>query len=144
MRAEQRGAERELKTTQLLSCMMDDIGHFRERLLTMATLPFVCNSQPLSAAGLCAAATTIGVDVATIWAILAVETSGCGYLSDRRPQILYERHIFHRLTDGVFDAKHAGISSDQAGGYGRGGGAQYPRLGEAVALARSAALQSAS
>ena len=73
---------------------------------------------------------------------MAVETSGCGFLPDRRPPILFERHIFHRLTGGRFDD---GDISDQApGGYGPMGAAQYLRLSRAVALDRTAALQSAS
>ena len=110
----------------------------------MATLPFLCSGSPLSAAGLQSAVTTLGVDLATVLALETVETPGCGFLQDMRPQILFERHIFHRLTGGVFDAANPGISNPTPGGYGHGGAAQYARLGAAVALDRDAALQSAS
>jgi len=86
----------------------------------------------------------LGVNEATLWAMLHVESSQVGYLSDRRPQILFERHIFSRLTGGAYDATNSGISNPIAGGYGASGPAQYPRLGEAVALDDNAALQSAS
>src|SRR5204863_9082982 len=33
----------------------------------------------------------------------SVETSGCGYLPDRRPKILFERHVFSRLTEHRYD-----------------------------------------
>jgi hypothetical protein len=77
-----------------------------------------------------------------IWTVMAVETSGCGYLPDRRPQILFERHIFHKLTGGQFD--DGDISDPTPGGYGPRGAAQYDRLARAMAKDRSAALQSAS
>jgi hypothetical protein len=110
----------------------------------MATLPFACTSQPLSTAGFTAATSSLGVDSATLWALLSVETPGSGYLVDRRPQILFERHIFHQLTGGAWDASNPDISNPSAGGYGPGGTNQYVRLGAAVALNQDAALQSAS
>jgi hypothetical protein len=77
-----------------------------------------------------------------IWTVLAVETSGCGYLPDLRPQILYERHIFHRLTQGKYD--DGDISDPTPGGYGACGAHQYDRLNVAIAKDRTAALQSCS
>ena len=84
----------------------------------------------------------LGVHAPEIWTVLAVETSGCGYLSDLRPQILYERHIFHRLTQGAYD--DGDISDPAPGGYGASGAHQYDRLAMAVAKDRTAALQSCS
>lgn len=110
----------------------------------MPSLPFPCTSLPLSDAGIKSAMNSLGVDESTIWAILDVETQGCGCLSDRRPMILFERHIFSQLTHGQFDATHPGISNPISGGYGAGGIAQYARLAEAVACDQNAALQSAS
>lgn len=105
--------------------------------------PFQGTALSLSSEGLAEAAGKLGVFAAEIWTVLAVETSGCGYLSDRRPQILFERHIFHRLTQGRFDA-NGEISNPSAGGYGPSGPHQYDRLGQAIACDRAAALQSAS
>ena len=96
----------------------------------------------LSSDGLAGVAKTLGVFAPEIWTVLAVETSGCGFLSDRRPRILYERHIFHRLTDGKFD--DGDISDPAAGGYGPSGAHQYDRLTEAMSKDPIAALQSAS
>jgi hypothetical protein len=98
----------------------------------------------LSSEGVAKAASGLGVHPAEIWTVLAVETSGCGYLSDRRPQILYERHKFHGHTDGKYSAEHSDISHSSAGGYGRHGASQYSRLARAIALDRKAALLSAS
>jgi hypothetical protein len=81
---------------------------------------------------------------AALWAVIHVESSGAGYLPDRRPKILFERHKFHRATGGRFDATHPGISDPRAGGYGAGGAHQYDRLEEAITLDRKAALERAS
>ena len=80
----------------------------------------------------------------SLMAVLSVETSGVGYLPDRRPVILFERHIFHRLTDGAYDADHPDISAPSPGGSGPGGDYQFQRLAAAVLLDRTAALESAS
>jgi hypothetical protein len=57
--------------------------------------------------------------------------------------VLFERHYFHRLTDGRFDRLHPGISAPTQGGY-VGGTVEYARLEAAMALDEDAALQSAS
>jgi N-acetylmuramidase/Putative peptidoglycan binding domain len=108
----------------------------------MPLLPFQGNAFGLSSDGLAKVSSSLGVHVPEIWTVLAVETSGCGFLPDRRPQILYERHIFHRLTGGRFD--DGDISDPTPGGYGPRGAPQYDRLGKAIAKDRASALQSAS
>jgi hypothetical protein len=105
-------------------------------------LPFQGNAFALSSDGLAGVSNDLGVHAPEIWTVLAVETSGCGFLPDRRPQILYERHIFHRLTQGQYD--DGDISDPSPGGYGPRGAQQYDRLTRAVAKDRLAALQSAS
>jgi hypothetical protein len=110
-------------------------------------LPFQGTAWALSSDGLAGVANGLKVFVPEVWTVLAVETSGCGYLPDRRPQILYERHIFHRLTQGKFD--DGDISDPSPGGYGATGPHQYDRLHAAIdkdpsADVRTAALQSAS
>lgn len=84
------------------------------------------------------------VSAAQLWAVLAVETLGNGFYSDRRPKILFERHVFSRLTHQEFDAQHPGISSKSPGNYGATGDHQYDRLNHAICLDRKAALQSTS
>ncbi|MHB8770674.1 MAG: N-acetylmuramidase domain-containing protein [Syntrophales bacterium] len=86
---------------------------------------------------------TLGVSQPEVWALLTVETRGVGFLPDRRPQILFERHVFHRLTKGKHDTVDSNISSSLPGGY-VGGQGEYPRLEQAMKLDREAALQSAS
>jgi hypothetical protein len=107
-------------------------------------MEFIGSARPISADGLDGAAARLRADLPTLWAVLKVETSGCGFLADRRPQILFERHWFHRQTDGAFDAAAPDLSSETPGGYGPGGAAQYDRLERALALDHRAALRSAS
>jgi hypothetical protein len=108
----------------------------------MPEMPFQGAAYALSSDGLAGVANSLGVFGPEVWTVVAVETSGCGYLSDRRPQILFERHIFHKLTGGRFD--DASISDPTPGGYGARGANQYDRLGVAITKDRNAALQSAS
>jgi hypothetical protein len=108
----------------------------------MPSLPFQGAGRPLSIAGLAGIGHKLGVHAVEIWTVLAVETSGCGYMPDRRPEILYERHVFHRLTKGKYD--DGDISAPTAGGYGDSGAHQYDRLALAIAKNRAAALQSCS
>lgn len=105
---------------------------------------FAGTGLPLTQSGVDAATDALGVEPATLWAVLAVETSGCGFLSDRRPKILFERHIFSRLTGHRYDADDPDVSQPSAGGYGPSGAHQYDRLAAAIQLDRAAALQSAS
>lgn len=98
------------------------------------------------------AAQRLRCDVAAVKAVAAVESRGAGFLPDGQPVILFERHIFHRLTkerwtdaqsrDGIW--LYRDISNPKPGGYGAAGQHQHDRLAKAVALDREAALQSAS
>ena len=105
---------------------------------------FTGPGTPLTRHGFAAATTALRAAPEALWAVLSVETSGCGFLPDRRPKILFERHFFHRLTRGRFDATNPAISGASPGGYGAGGANQYDRLGEALRLDEAAALASAS
>ncbi|CDF84272.1 peptidoglycan binding domain-containing protein [Pseudomonas knackmussii B13] len=98
---------------------------------------------PLDDSGMDQVCAALGVADAEVWAVLTVETRGFGFLTDRRPQILFERHVFHRLTKGKFDAGNADISNVTPGGY-IGGAGEYDRLAKAIALDKANALQSAS
>jgi hypothetical protein len=87
---------------------------------------------------------TLNIDAPTLWAMVFVETHGCGYFPTRRPQILFERHLFSKATGGQYDATAPDVSNPVAGGYGPGGDNQYTRLAQAYALDADAALGSAS
>ena len=99
--------------------------------------------QPLDDDGMDKVCSTLGVSESEIWAILTVETRGFGFFSDRSPQILFERHIFHRLTNGLYDEGNVDISHTNPGGY-KGGSREYSRLKKAMKLDQDAALKSAS
>lgn len=58
--------------------------------------------KPITQDGIDVVSSFLGVTPAHIWTVLAVETSGCGFLPDLRLVIRYERHIFHRVTQGRF------------------------------------------
>jgi hypothetical protein len=106
-------------------------------------MDFAKQGLPMSSTGMNAVCEMLGVGEPEVWAVLTVETRGFGYLPDRRPQILFERHVFSKRTGGRFDKKHAGISAAAPGGY-KGGAAEYDRLAEAMALEPEEALKSAS
>jgi len=89
------------------------------------------------------AARTLDVDVASIKAVAEVETAGEAFGQNGRPKILFERHYFHRFTNGNFDNVHPAISNHRAGGYGRFS-VQYTKLETAYQLNPNAALRSAS
>ena len=105
---------------------------------------FTGPGTPLDLTSFQSATGNVGCAAESLWALLNVETSGCGYLPDRRPKILFERHIFHRLTGGKYDTQAPDVSQPSAGGYGLGGAHQYDRLAVALALDETAALSAAS
>jgi hypothetical protein len=116
-------------------------------------MEFAGKGLPLTEAGMQAALTAMGLDpvadMPVLWAVLTVESRGFGFLPDRRPKILFERHIFHRETGGRFAGAAPDLSASGGGGY-IGGEAEYDRLGRALLLCRgagvtdNAALRSAS
>jgi len=112
----------------------------------MAKPPFCGAAIPLTQTGLSSVCKALDVGVAEIWALVFTECDPpyAGFWSDGRPQILYEQHIFHRLTNGKFDKTNPDISNPRPGNYGASGSHQYDRLEEAIGCDRSAALESAS
>lgn len=89
------------------------------------------------------AAKTLKCEVAAIKAVAEVESKQNGFNEDDSPVILFERHIFHQRTKGVYDAKYPDISNKLAGGYGLYS-EQHSKLQRASQLNRDAAVMSAS
>lgn len=58
----------------------------------------------------------LGVSLRQLAAVAKVESSGAAFDSWGRPKILFERHIFHRQTDGRWSV--CSFSNPQGGGYG--------------------------
>lgn len=104
---------------------------------------FQGTGAPASQDGILSTLDLLGLKIPELLAVITVETSGCGYLSDRRPAILFERHIFSKQTGGRFDSQDPDISSPTPGGY-KFGADEYPRLAKAFQLDPQAAQKSAS
>src|SRR5215469_11387923 len=88
---------------------------------------------PATREGILTVLDTLNVKLPQLLAVVTVETSGCGCLADRRPIILFERHIFSKLTDGRFDAEHSSISNRTPPGYSHGS-AESNRMTKAINL----------
>lgn len=106
---------------------------------------FVGKGQPLTRLGLTSVLEMLGLgpnDSAYIWTVVEVETAGLtqgfGFRIDHRPQILFERHIFRKYTNGRFDGEAPDISGP-ASGYGSLS-EQYNRLEKALSLCAKAKL----
>lgn len=98
------------------------------------------------------AAWMLNCEPAAIRAVAQVESGPLGaFLETGDPVILFERHAFHRLTEGKFDGARVDggdpvwslVSSPAPGGYGPNS-VQHKRLSKAVQLDRTAAIKSAS
>ncbi len=89
------------------------------------------------------AAADLDCEVAAIKAVAEVESRGEGFLPTDEPKILYERHKFHKYTNGIYDVSHPDLSNPKAGGYGKES-EQHLKLTRASDLNREAALKSCS
>ena len=115
--------------------------HTVEDLFRMCFVPLGVESPK----ELAVAAETLGVEIAAIQAVAAVETeneAGNTRIYLGRPSILFERHHFNRHTGGAFD-QFPDISNRDSGGFGAYS-SQYEKLERAHALHPDAALKSAS
>lgn len=87
------------------------------------------------------AATMLGVEVAAIKAVAEVESRGAGFLSNGKPVILYEPHIFSRYTAHKYDEAYPAISYRKwkTGAYGPMS-AQWPKFEIAAQINPEAAI----
>ena len=106
-------------------------------------MDFRGDGQPITDNGMDTVCETLGVSEPEVWAVISVETRSFGFFQDKRPQILFERHVFSRLTSREYDILNPNISSKRPGGY-VGGVYEYTRLEKAMEFNRETALQSAS
>jgi hypothetical protein len=88
-------------------------------------------------------AARLSVDAPTLAAIRVVESAGRAFDSTGHPVVLFERHLFSRLTEHRFDASNPDISALAPGGYGALN-AQWDRLRKAYALDPEAAYKATS
>ena len=108
------------------------------------------NPRLLCEADLAKAAERLGVSVAAIKAVNAIESRGHGFLDDdRRPVILYERHVMYDQLEAIgadaagLSEKYPNLVSKKRGGYA-GGASEYARLQQAFGINRACALASCS
>lgn len=109
-------------------------------------MKFTGKALPLSDSDVRTIAGYLGCEIAAVRAVLQVEAAGKGFDSKGRPKMLFEPHIFYRelgagakrdraVKDGLAYAKW------KAGAYPSD---SYPRLEQAMAINKTAALRSAS
>src|SRR5260221_14691027 len=80
---------------------------------------FSGKGAPIDATGLQSALDLLdllALDAACLWSVIGVETSGHGFLADRRPVILFERPEFSAPTGQGFDARNPDLSNPVPGG----------------------------
>ena len=87
------------------------------------------------------AAKELGCEVAAIKAVAEVESLNGGFQPDGKPKILFERHQFHKFTQGKYSAANPDISNSRPGGYTSN---EHLRLEKAAKLNRTEALKSTS
>ena len=106
-------------------------------------MDFAGKGQPLNEASLQSALNVLGMDGAAdlpvLWSVLTVESRGFGFLPDRRPKLLFERHVFYKESGGRFASSAPDLCAKTGGGY-VGGAAEYDRLARALVLCRAAGL----
>ena len=113
--------------------------------MSIARSDFQGDTAPLNEDDYASIAEQLGCSVAAVKAVVAVESSGRGFLADGRPKILFEAHLFGRLTNHRHDLSHPEISAPAWDrDLYKGGAAEYGRLFAAMELDESPALQSAS
>lgn len=103
-------------------------------------------SSRLTPDDLTAAAGALACDLPAVKAVIAVESGGRGMGDDGRPIILFEPHVFSRLTEGRFDVQAPDISYEKWGAlpYPKTQAEQWARLKRASGLDHEAALSATS
>lgn len=116
---------------------------------TIAALNGLKPQWALTQQAIVAAAKRLDIPVAVMQAVSEVESNGVGFLSNGRPKILFERHVFFRqLAAYGYDSvhvsrQHPSIASSIPGGY-IGGEKEHERLATAKGIDQTAAIESAS
>lgn len=116
------------------------------------TLPPLPRDRRLTLADYLRAAATLEVPIEAVYAVASVESSGGGFLADGKPKVLFEAHVFSRLTRRAYDRSHPQLSSPawNRALYSTGpteeirGQREWDRLDRAMALNRAAAIMAAS
>lgn len=92
-----------------------------------------------------AASQELKVETAALRAVADVESGGDAFFMNGQPKILFEAHVFSRLTMHIYDVSHPHISSRYWNkALYKGGEREYDRLIEAMGLNPGFACESAS
>lgn len=97
------------------------------------------NAPAVNDADIVAIASRLGCTTQQIRAVAAVESGGAAFDKLGRPKILFERHIFSRLTERAHDV--CAFSNPKGGGYAED---SWAKLTQAACLDAAAAFASAS
>lgn len=97
------------------------------------------NAPAVTPADMTILASRLGCTVQQIKAVAQVESGGSGFDNSGRPKILYERHLFHRLTGGKWSPSPFSLAS--GGGYNE---PSWDKLASACARDPDAAFSAAS
>lgn len=117
---------------------LDGIAGQATRNAIMAV--FVNTSAPaITSAEEQAFADRLGVSLKQVRAVAKVESAGGGFDNSGRPKILFERHIMHRLTGGIYST--TAWSNPSGGGYSE---SSWDKLTNAACADFWAAFSSAS
>ena len=108
-------------------------------------------SKKLTEAQIAAQSKALGIEVASLRAVIEVECKGSGFNADGTPVILFERHVFRQrlIANGKASTadkamrERPDLCSKSAGSYGLYS-AQHGRLNAAAQYHRDSALESAS
>lgn len=109
------------------------------------------NNKKLTDSDITAAALDLGVDEATIRAVIEVEAAGSGFFDNDHPKILFEAHIFWRrlrahgfYVPDYYDGNEDILSPEWNRKLYKGGLAEYDRLEKASKIHLVSALESCS
>lgn len=150
------------ETEKAVRAFQQSVGMVPDGVAGSKTLAVLAGADParfLRLRDLQAAATRLGVPLASVLAVNEVESAGAGFLDNGKPAILFERHVmYQRLAlprhpddDQVALQKHADelvatsptLVNPNAGGY-VGGTGEYQRLAQARMIDAMAADESTS
>lgn len=108
-------------------------------------MDFVGTGRRLAQGDVGDAARAIGVETAVLLAFIEVEAAGRGFDSRNRPAMLFEPHVFHRNLSGALRDRAVALGlayqSWRSGNYPAD---SYPRLTQAIGIAKEPGLKSAS
>jgi hypothetical protein len=97
------------------------------------------SAAAVTEAEIAAFADRLGCEVKQLRAVSMVESGGAAFDTKGRPKILFERHLFHRLTNGAWSV--CGFSNPKGGGYADD---SWEKLSQAACRNERAAFSSAS